>query len=72
MVLMLEGHARAVNDVVFSPDGRRIAAASSDRSVKLWEAAPEAALAAVRDETAAAVRSRNGGAASGQIRESRP
>jgi WD40 repeat protein len=32
----LEGHQDTVNAVTFSPDGRLIASASSDRSIKIW------------------------------------
>jgi WD40 repeat protein len=33
---MLRGHRAVVNDIAFSPDAKRIATASSDRTVRLW------------------------------------
>ena len=37
-LLVLKGHTRDVNRIAFSPDGKHIATASLDHSVKLWNA----------------------------------
>jgi len=44
-LLVLKRHAGRIRHIKFSPDGRTLASASDDRTLKLWEAAPAAALA---------------------------
>ncbi|KAG7209018.1 hypothetical protein KM043_015184 [Ampulex compressa] len=47
-IARMTGHQQLINDVKFSPDGRTIASASFDKSIKLWESNTGKYIASLR------------------------
>jgi WD40 repeat protein len=47
----LKGHTESVQSVAFSPDGKTLASASGDRSIKLWDVATGKEQATLKGHT---------------------
>jgi len=48
---LIQGHQNSVTSVAWSPDGKTLASASSDRSIRLWEAASGQPLRTIQGHT---------------------
>ena len=49
--MLLQGHAAAVYSAVFSPNGKYIATASYDKTVRVWDAANGQVVAKLEDHS---------------------
>jgi WD40 repeat protein len=56
ILLDLRGHTQIVQDLAFSPDGRRLATASLDRTIKLWDTTTGEEVFTLRGPTAGVIR----------------
>lgn len=48
---ILEGHTRSIYDAAFSPDGKQIASASEDKSIRIWDVMTGECLWIIRGHT---------------------
>ncbi len=45
---MLKGHENKINSVIFSPEGKYLASASSDNTIKLWNVEDKSEVATLK------------------------
>jgi WD40 repeat protein len=62
-VLDLRGHTALVHGLASSPDGRRLASSSEDRTIKLWDTATGEEVFTLRGHTSGVVPGREAGRA---------